>query len=69
MLAEAAHVKFTHVPCPGGAQMITALLGKQVDFGVFARLLVLGQGRVGRLRYLALFGRERWAEMPDVLAL
>ncbi|HYP82329.1 tripartite tricarboxylate transporter substrate-binding protein [Variovorax sp.] len=37
MLADAAGVRFNHIPYTGGAQMISSLLGGQVDFAVFSR--------------------------------
>lgn len=64
MLADAANVRFNHIPYTGGAQMISSLLGGQVDFAVFSRSLVLSHVEAGKLRYLASFGDERWTQAP-----
>ncbi|MDM0044430.1 tripartite tricarboxylate transporter substrate binding protein [Variovorax dokdonensis] len=64
MLADAAGVRFNHIPYTGGAPMIAALLGGQVDFAVFSRSLVLPHVEAGKLKYLASFGEERWTKPP-----
>ena len=64
MLADAAGVRFNHIPYTGGAQMISSLLGGQVDFAVFGRSLVLPHVEAGKLKYLASYGDERWTKAP-----
>ncbi len=64
MLADTAGVKFNHIPYTGGAQMISSLLGGQVDFAVFSRSLVLSHVEAGKLKYLASFGEDRWTQPP-----
>lgn len=69
MLADAAGVKFNHIPYTGGAQMISSLLGGQVDFAVFSRSLVLSHVEAGKLKYLASFGEDRWTQPPAPASL
>ncbi|MDM0026532.1 Bug family tripartite tricarboxylate transporter substrate binding protein [Variovorax saccharolyticus] len=64
MLADAAGVRFNHIPYTGGAQMISSLLGGQVDFAVFSRSLVLPHVEAGKLKYLASYGADRWTQAP-----
>jgi len=64
MLADAAGVRFNHIPYTGGAQMISSLLAGQVDFAVFSRSLVLSHVEAGKLKYLASFGEDRWTQPP-----
>ncbi len=65
-LSTAAGVPVTHVTYKGGAQMMTDVIGGQVDlacidFGGAAPLV-----KEGRLRALAITGDRRRAEFPDV---
>jgi tripartite-type tricarboxylate transporter receptor subunit TctC len=65
MLAQAAGVKFLHVPFRGGAPALTALMGNQVS------MIALGAGPLksysdaGQLRILATYGTERHPAFPD----
>lgn len=66
MLAHAAGVKFTHVPYTGGAPLLQALLGKQIDFTLLPRSSAIQQLRGGRIRALAAMDAARWPQLPDV---
>lgn len=66
MLAYAAGVKFTHVPYTGGAPLLQALLGKQIDFTLLPRSSAMAQLRSGRIRALAVMDSARWPQLPDV---
>lgn len=66
MLANAAGVKFNHVPYTGGGPLLQGLLGKQVDFTLLPRSSSMAQLRGGRVRALAVFDSQRWPRLPDV---
>jgi len=69
MLLAATQSEARHIPYAGGAPMLTALMGGQVDFNVPVRTLALPHVQSGRLRYLAMYGAKRWAQAPDVPTL
>lgn len=69
MLLAATQTEARHIPYAGGAPMLTALMGGQVDFNVPVRTLALPHVQSGRLRYLAMYGSKRWAQAPDVPTL
>ena len=69
MLLAATQTEARHIPYAGGAPMLTALMGGQVDFNVPVRTLALPHVQSGRLRYLAMYGAKRWAQAPDVPTL
>jgi tripartite-type tricarboxylate transporter receptor subunit TctC len=68
-LSQAAGVKMLHVPYSGGAPTLTALLGGQVDFVMFAPNVALSHVKAGKLRPLATTGTSRLAALPDVPTL
>lgn len=69
MLLAATQTEARHIPYAGGAPMLTALMGAQVDFNVPVRTLALPHVQSGRLRYLAMYGPRRWPLAPDVPTL
>lgn len=69
MLLAATQTEARHIPYAGGAPMLTALMGSQVDFNVPVRTLALPHVQSGRLRYLAMYGAKRWSQAPDVPTL
>jgi tripartite-type tricarboxylate transporter receptor subunit TctC len=69
MLLAATQTESRHIPDAGGAPMLTALMGGQVDFNIPVRTLALPHVQSGRLRYLAMYGARRWAQAPDVPTL
>lgn len=69
MLLAATQSEARHIPYAGGAPMLTALMGGQVDFNVPVRTLAFPHVQSGRLRYLAMYGAKRWAQAPDVPTL
>jgi tripartite-type tricarboxylate transporter receptor subunit TctC len=58
-----------HVPFPGGAQAVTALIGGQVQFSVNHIPVVQAHVKSGRLRVLATTGATRSQSFPDVPTL
>jgi tripartite-type tricarboxylate transporter receptor subunit TctC len=66
LLEEAAGVRLNHVPFSGTAQMLTPLLGEQLELGAFNLSEGLPLLREGRLRALALAAPGRSALAPEV---
>lgn len=65
-LGTAGKVPVTHVPYKGGAQMVTDVMGGQLDTGVNDFSGVAELHRAGKLRILAITGDKRDAKLPDV---
>ena len=65
-LGSASGLPVTHIPYKGGAQMLTDVVGGQVDVGVidFTGTTELMKG--GRLRVLAITADKRDAKYPDI---
>jgi tripartite-type tricarboxylate transporter receptor subunit TctC len=57
---------FAHVPFNGGAEAVTALLGKQTDFAVAIATEIIPQLKSGEFRALAVSSAGRYALTPDV---
>jgi tripartite-type tricarboxylate transporter receptor subunit TctC len=66
LLFASEDVKASDVPFDGGSELITALLGKQVDVGANQIAEAAPQIKAGKLRPLAVFSAERLESMPDV---
>jgi tripartite-type tricarboxylate transporter receptor subunit TctC len=54
------------VPFDGGSELVTALLGDQVDVGANQIAEAASQIKAGKLRAIAVFSAERLESMPDV---
>lgn len=66
---QAAGIKLTHVPYKGSAPAVADLLGGQIDL-VFETMPAIGsQLSGGKVRVLAVTGKERNALLPDVPTL
>jgi tripartite-type tricarboxylate transporter receptor subunit TctC len=66
LLFASAKVEASDVPFDGGSELITALLGKQVDVGANQIAEAAPQIEAGKLRPIAVFSEERLESMPDV---
>jgi tripartite-type tricarboxylate transporter receptor subunit TctC len=66
MLANAAGVKFVHVPYRGEAPALTGLLSGDIDFIATTTTLAAQRAQAGEVRALAVTSRTRWKELPDV---
>jgi tripartite-type tricarboxylate transporter receptor subunit TctC len=65
-LKLAAGIDLLHVPFRGGAPLMTALLGEQVQLGVAAPGAFMSNIRDGKLKALAVTGKQRSAALPNV---
>jgi tripartite-type tricarboxylate transporter receptor subunit TctC len=64
-----AGVRMTQVAYKGGGPMIQALLGQQVNISFLSTPLILPQIKAGKVKALAVGGRSRIAQLPDVPTL
>jgi tripartite-type tricarboxylate transporter receptor subunit TctC len=69
LLEENAGIKMTHVHYKGGAPMIQALLGNQIDIAFVSTPLILPQIKAGKVKAIAVGGKSRMAVLPDVPTL
>jgi tripartite-type tricarboxylate transporter receptor subunit TctC len=65
MFIQTAKIKMTHVPCPGSAPAITALLGGHVNVASTAMSPLTPHLNSGTLRLLAIFDKNRSAHFPN----
>ncbi len=66
MLAQAANVKFLHVPYKGGGPAMTALLAGETDLGAQSPGVSDPHIRSGKIRVLGSWAGSRTAALPDV---
>ncbi len=66
LIESRAGVKLLHVPYKGASQVITDLLGDQVDLYPVGPLPVSGLIKSGKLKALAAASDRRFPSMPDV---
>jgi tripartite-type tricarboxylate transporter receptor subunit TctC len=66
MLRAATGIEFVNVPHRGGAESITALLGRQVDFILESPVVLLPLIGEGKLRALAVTSASRKSEIADI---
>lgn len=65
MFKKMAGVDVVHIPYKGAAPILTDLIGGQVPIAVISASPAIAQARAGKLRPIALTGRERLASVPD----
>ncbi len=66
-LNKAAKVDITHVPFEGASPMIAALLGGHIEAAQGnAGGAVYGLQKAGKFRFLAIYGKKRLAQFPEV---
>ena len=66
IFAKATGLKFRHVPYQGGGPCISAVIGKHVDFGMQYPPTSLPLIRGGKLKALAVVGKNRLKSAPDL---
>ena len=69
LLEYHAGVRMTQVAYKGGGPMIQALLGQQVDICFLSTPLILQHIKAGKVKAIAVGGRSRIAQLPDVPTL
>jgi tripartite-type tricarboxylate transporter receptor subunit TctC len=68
MLKARANVDMVHIPYKGGGPAMLALIANEVS-AMFGGNSVSGQAKAGKVRVVALAGRQRSAAYPDVPTL
>jgi len=66
MLRAAANIDFVNVPHRGGAETITSVLGRQIDFVLESPVVLLPLIAEGKLRALAVTSAKRKAEIAEI---
>jgi tripartite-type tricarboxylate transporter receptor subunit TctC len=66
LLGNQTKVKFLHVPYRGEAPAITGVLTGDVDFIAATTGPISGRVKSGEFRALAVTGKTRWPDFPDV---
>ena len=66
LLQQAAGVKMLHIPYKGGGPLVQALLGNQVNVSFVSSPLILPHVKGGKVKPLAVGGRQRLAQAPEV---
>jgi tripartite-type tricarboxylate transporter receptor subunit TctC len=69
LLEQQAGIKMTHVHYKGGGPMIQALLGQQIDIAFISTPLILPHIKAGKVKAIAVGGKQRIAVLPDVPTL
>jgi tripartite-type tricarboxylate transporter receptor subunit TctC len=66
LFAHATGTKLTHVPYKGSSQTVTDLLAARIQLMFSPAGTVLPHVKAGKLRALAISGKDRLADLPDV---
>ena len=66
IINKQAGVNLRHVPYKGTSEVLTAVLGKQVDVGVVGYGMATTQSKAGKVRVLAVLEAERSSYFPGV---
>jgi tripartite-type tricarboxylate transporter receptor subunit TctC len=64
--AQCARIEIQTVPFRGGGPAITELLAKRIDLFIDPPITLLENIRAGKLRAIAVTGKTRFADLPDV---
>lgn len=66
MLAQALGNRFTHVPYRSGAQMVTAIMTGEAQWGIAALASAMPFLREGKVRGIAMVGDRRFPLTPEI---
>jgi tripartite-type tricarboxylate transporter receptor subunit TctC len=69
ILKEQAKVDIVHVPYRGGAQIVSDVIGNQLDLAVLVSISAVPQVQSKRLKAIAVTSEQRLASLPDVAAI
>jgi tripartite-type tricarboxylate transporter receptor subunit TctC len=69
LLEQFGGVKMLHVPYKGGGPLVQAMLGSQVNISFISSPLILPHIRGGKAKAIAVGGRQRMTQLPDVPTL
>jgi tripartite-type tricarboxylate transporter receptor subunit TctC len=61
-----AGIKMQHIPYKGGAQIVTDLMGGQLQLAVQPAIFAIAQIKAGKLKAVAIGGEMRLAALPQV---
>ena len=65
LFKSTAGIDIAHVPYKGGAEATTAVIGGQVDLAIVGQAGIAAPARAGRLRVIAVTGREKLIAISD----
>lgn len=66
LLKKMAGIDMVGIPYKGGGQLITDLIGGQIQVGIAGTTPFIPHHRAGRIRILALTSLERFPPLPDI---
>ena len=66
LLESTAGIKMLHIPYNGSSEVVTALLGNQVDISAIGPASALGTIKQGRIKALASTSEKRFSTYPEV---
>jgi len=69
LLANTTKTKYVNVPYRGEGQILTGMLGGDVDFGMSTVTVAAPHIESGAVRALAVTSKNRWKDLPDVPTL
>ena len=69
LLSDITKTKFVNVPYRGEGQIITGMLGGDIDFGMATITVAAPYFRSGAVRALGVTSKHRWEGLPDVPTL
>ena len=69
LLEQVAGVKMLHVPYKGGAPLVQAMLGNQVNVAFISTPLILPHIKSGKVKAIAVGGKQRMTVLPAVATL
>jgi len=69
LLEQVAGIKMTHVHYKGGGPMIQAVLGSQIDVAFFSTPLILPHIQAGKVKAIAVGGKQRIPVLPNVATM